>query len=246
MRLRDKVQLKIVPIDRIKTDLVPLNRSLQLSLIETEQKDPIKLRLLHDNPDYDYEVVDGRRRLKALIDSGMSTVLAYVVTEMDDTELALQALIGNSGTPNELDEAKHIIALEQVGHSGQEIAKMTGYSPSTISQRKKLIEKLHPVAQLKLQSGDIKVSTALEATKLPLEEQEEIFSNGHSPSYKEVFEKVRVWQSDQLSFDLETKSETKPGLFLTREQVESLLSGQSISVQWMEKSFNIKGENSNE
>ena len=227
MRLRDKVQLKNIPIAKIKTDLAPINQSLQISLLEVEQKDPIKVRVI-SHPNFDYEIVDGRRRLKAMTDSGVTTVLAYVVTEMDDTELALQALVGNSGTPNEYDEAKHIIALEQAGYTGQQISKMTGYSPATISQRKKLVEKLHPDLQLKLQAGDIKVSTALEATKLPLSEQENIFGNGHNPSYKEVFEFVRAWESEQLSFDIEPENEVKSGLFLTWEQVEQLMGGQVL------------------
>lgn len=239
MRLRDRIQLKNILVNRIKTDLAPLNKSLQLSIMEVEQKDPVKVRVIN-HPDFDYEIVDGRRRLKALIDSGLTTVLAYVVSEMDDTELAVQALVGNSGTPNELDEARHIIALEQAGKTGQEISKMTGYSPATISQRKKLVEKLCLSAQNKLQAGEIKVSTALAATKLPLEEQEEIFGNGHNPSYKEVFEHVRQWQASQMEFDIEVETEVKPGLFLTSEQVELLLSGQSANVQWMGQSFNIK------
>ncbi len=238
-RLRDKVQLKNIPIAKIKTDLAPINQSLQISLLEIEQKDPIKVRVI-SSPNFDYEIVDGRRRLKVLTDSGFTTVLAYVVTEMDDTELALQALVGNSGTPNELDEAKHIIALEQAGYTGQEIAKKTGYSSATISQRKKLVEKLHPSGQLKLQSGDIKVSTALEATKLPLTEQENIFSNGHKPSYKEVFEYVRAWESKHLEFDIEPENEVKPGLFLTSEQVLKLFNGQVLDLEYDNKIISLK------
>ncbi len=241
MRLRDKIKLANIPVDKIKHDIASLNKSLQLSLLTSEQKDPVKVRVLSNNPNYDYEIVDGRRRLKALLDSGVTFVLAYVVNEMDDTELALQALIGNSGTPNELDEAKHIIALEQAGKTGQEISKMTGYSPATISQRKKLVEKLHPNGQAKLQAGDIKVSTALEATKLPLTEQEELFTNGANPSYKDVFQKVREWEASLLlDFDLETKSDTKPGLFLTAEQVEALLAGQFLELEYMGQWFNLK------
>lgn len=230
-RLRDRMQLKNILVSEIKTDQAPLNKSMQMSLMEAEQKDPIKVRIIEDSI-FKYEIVDGRRRLRSLIESGMTTVLAFVVTEMDDRELALQALIGNSGTPNEYDEAKHILALESAGYTGLQISKMTGYSNATISQRKKLVEKLHPLGQAKLQAGEIKVSTALTATKLPLDEQEALFSNGHTPSYKDVFETVRQWESDQLVFDLETKIDVKPGLFLTSEQVERLLAGEIFDVTW--------------
>ena len=241
MRLRDRIKLLNVPINKIKTDEVPTDKELQTSLLEQQQKYPVKIRpIIH--PDFDYEIVNGRQRIKALVDIGEIQVLA-LIEEMDDVELHFQALIGNANRPNEIDEARHIIELEQRGFTGQEIAKMIRFSQATVSQRKRLIEKLHPNGQAKLQAGEIKVSTALEATKLPLSEQEELFKNGDRPSYKDVFEKVRTWESSQLEFDLEVKTVTKPGLFLTSEQVESLLAGQTIIVEWMEKSFNIKGEN---
>jgi ParB/RepB/Spo0J family partition protein len=237
MRLRDK--LKSIPIARIKTDIVPDDKSLQESMLEASQKYPIKVRPV-EHPDYDYEIVNGRQRIDAMLKTGANFIEA-IVEPMDDVELHFQALIGNANKPNELDEARHIIELEQRGFTGQQIAKMTRFSPATISQRKKLVEKLHLKGQLKLQCGDIKVSTALEATKLPLTEQEELFKNGDKPSYKEVFQKVREWEASLLlDFDLETKSETKPGLFLTAEQVEALLSGQLVGVDWMGQSFVLK------
>lgn len=236
MRLRDK--LKNIPIDRIKTDIVPDDKSLQESLLETSQKYPIKVRPII-NPDFDYEIVNGRQRIDAMIKTGGKFIEA-IVEPMDDAELHLQALIGNANKPNEIDEARHIIKLEEMGYTGQEIARLVRYSSTTISQRKRLVEKLHPLGQDKLQRGDIKPSTALVATKLPLEEQEEIFGNGHNPSYKEVFEHVRHWQSSQMEFDIEVQSEVKPGLFLTSEQVELLLSGQLVGVDWMGQSFVLK------
>lgn len=233
MRLRDK--LKNIPIARILTDAVPDDKSLQESLLEARQKFPIKVRPI-THPDYDYEIVNGRQRIDALVKTGALYVEA-IVEEMDDTELHIQALIGNANKANEIDEARHIIKLEEMGYTGDQIAKLTRYSQATISQRKKLVEKLHVTAQEKLQRGNIKVSTALEATKLPLEVQFEIFDNGHNPSYKEVYEKVRDWQADQLVFDLESKTDVKPGLFLTSDQVEQLLEGQLIGVDWMDESF---------
>lgn len=238
MRLRDK--LKSIDISKIKTDIVPDDKSLQESLLSCEQKYPIKVRPI-THPDFDYEIVNGRQRIDAMIKTGGKFIEA-IVEPMDDAELHLQALIGNANKPNEIDEARHIIKLEEMGYTGDQIAKMTRYSQATISQRKKLIEKLCLSAQNKLQAGEIKVSTALAATKLPLEEQEEIFGNSHNPSYKEVFEHVRQWQSSQMEFDIEVETEVKPGLFLTSEQVELLLSGQSVNVQWMGQSFNIKGD----
>lgn len=237
MRLRDK--LKNIPINRIKTDIVPDDKSLQESLLEASQKYPIKVRPIA-HPDYDYEIVNGRQRIDAMVKTG-GIYIEAIVEEMDDAELHIQALIGNANKPNEIDEARHIIKLEELGYTGDQIAKIVRYSSATVSQRKKLIEKLHPVAQLKLQSGDIKVSTAMEATKLPLDEQEELFSNGYNPTYKEVFERVRGWQSDQMAFDLDSKSDVKPGLFLTSEQLQELVyEGKTLNLEWMGQWFNLK------
>lgn len=238
MRLRDK--LKKIPINRIKTDIVPDDKSLQLSLMEQEQKYPIKVRPI-SHSDFDYEVVNGRQRIDALSKTG-SLYVEAIVEEMDDVQFHLQALIGNANKSNKLDEAWHILELEQRGFTDLEIAKLVRFSSATITQRKKLIEKLHPLGQDKLQKGEIKPSAALEATKLPLDAQEELFNNGRNITYKEIFEQVRNWQSEQLVFDVEVQTETKPGLFLTSQQVETLLSGETIEVKWMEEIFNIKSE----
>lgn len=237
MRLRDK--LKNLPINRIKTDIVPDDQVLQLSLVEVSQKYPVKVRPI-THPDFDYEIVNGRQRLDALSKTGVTHVEA-IVEVMDDTELHLQALIGNANKPNEIDEAYHIIRLEEAGYTGEQIAKMTRYSQATITQRKKLVEKLHLEGQMKLRTGDLKVSAALEATKLPLEMQQELFTHNGKVSYKEVFEKVREWESEALLFDVEpAQNDIKPGLFLSAEQVEKLLNDQEIEVEYEGLKLNIK------
>lgn len=239
MRLRDKVQLKNIPINKIKTDTVPPDKELQISLLEAEQKYPIKIRPI-DNPDYDYEVVNGRQRIDALQKTGQTHVQA-LVESMGDQEYHIQALIGNAGRPNEVDEGRHIIQLEEMGFTGEQIAKLTRYSTSTVSQRKRLWEKLHPQLREKVQQGLMKASAALEATKVPLDVQAELISNGNKITFKEVFEEVRSWQAQQLDlFSDDLPNEVKPGLFLTSQQVEDLLSGESLEVNWMDYTFIIK------
>ncbi|RJR12462.1 ParB/RepB/Spo0J family partition protein [Candidatus Parcubacteria bacterium] len=233
-------KLKKIPITKIKFEKWGFEPSLQESLFETEQKDPIKVRKIED-VEFDYEVVYGRRRLNALMQGGQHTVLALVVDDMDDVELALNALIENSGTPNELDEGRHILYLMSQGISGKEIAKKIGYSPATISQRVRLVEKTHPQIQEKVQTGEIKVSAALEASKLSFVDQERLLNNGEKLTFKYVFEKVREWQANQLDlFDSEPHGQVKPGLFLSSQEVEALLSGEIIQVFWTDKVFNLK------
>lgn len=241
MRLRDKVQLKNIPINKIKTDAVPPDRELQISLLEAEQKYPIKVRPI-DNPDFDYEVVNGRQRIDALQKTGQTHVQA-LVEAMGNEEYHIQALIGNAGRPNEVDEGRHILELEGMGYTGEQIAKMTRYSTSTVSQRKRLWEKLHPQLREKVQQGLMKASAALEATKVPLDVQAEMISNGNKITYKEVFEEVRNWQAQQLDlFSDDLPNEVKPGLFLTSGQVENLLNGMDLEVTWMGQTIvlNIK------
>lgn len=240
MRLRDKVQLKNILISKIKTDAVPPDKELQTSLLEAEQKYPIKVRPI-DNPDYDYEVVNGRQRIDALSKIGQTHVQALVET-MGDQEFHIQALIGNASRPNEVDEGRHIIQLEQMGFTGEQIAKLTRYSTSTVSQRKRLWEKLHPDLRRKVQEGKMKASAALEATKLPLSVQVELLSNGNRVTYNEVFEEVRKWQANELDLFGDFENDVKPGLFLTSEQVEALLAGETLEVVWMGQSLNVKNE----
>lgn len=238
MRLRDKVQLKNIPINKIKTDAVPPDKELQISLLEAEQKYPIKVRPI-DNPDYDYEVVNGRQRIDALSKTGQTHVQA-LVESMGDQEYHIQALIGNAGRPNEVDEGRHIIELEQMGFTGEQISKLTRYSASTVSQRKRLWEKLHPDLRRKVQEGKMKASAALEATKLPLSVQVDLLSNGNRVTYTEVFEEVRKWQAQELDLLGDFENDVKPGLFLASEQVEALLVGETLEVTWMGQVLNIK------
>lgn len=233
-RLRDIIQLKNIKIEEIKTDMVPLVLTLKESLLEIEQKDPIKVRE-YVNGTYQYEIVDGRRRLKALYDSGETNVLALVIKNMDDTELSINALVGNSGQPNPMDEAYHMANLKEQGYTGEQIAKVSGYSQSRISLTLKLLS-LIPELQLLLSKGEMKFSAGYEAAKLPKDKQLillEKFNNGQAPTHKFIFEEVRNYQAEKVSlFNLNNNIEVKPGLFLNSDEVEGLLNGETIIIDW--------------
>jgi len=244
-RLRDEMKLKRVKISDVDIETSPLEKLTQASLLEIGQKDPIKLSL---NKNGRYKIIYGRRRLTALIANDQNTVLAIIVENIDDTELAIQALVENSGKPNPIDEARHLITLQAAGHTLEQIGKMVGYSTASISQRSKLAEKLHPNLQDLCAKGNIKISGAIEITKLPKEEQNKFvdrINNGEKPTNKMISETVRLWQTNQIGLfedDIFEANNIKPGLFLNSEQVERLLNNESIMVEYNGKSFNIKKE----
>ena len=229
-RLRDQVTLKNVLLSEIKVPETPPDEILQESLFEEQQKKPVELRPI-DDPVYKYEIIDGRRRFLSLLNLEAQTVLAEIWFDVDDTEFHKRALIGNSGKPNPIDEADHMLALKCQGYTQESIGKLTGYSPGRISTTIKIAEKLHPNLKVLARQGKMNISACVEATKLPYEEQEQL--NGNL-SYKTIFEKVREWQSSQLSlFDDEEKINIQ-GLFLSFDQMEKLSQGKEIEIEWNE------------
>lgn len=241
-RLRDVMQLRNIQIAEIKTDEVPLNLTLKESLFEIDQKDPIKVRK-YENGIFKYEIVDGRRRLKALAESGQTQVLALVVNEMDDTELSIQALVANSGQPNPMDEARHMAKLREQGYDGKQIAKTSGYSQGRVSQTLKLVDCLIPELQELVSLGEMKISAAYETAKLPKDRQNDILNdikNGQKPTFRFVFEKVRDWQAQELDmFDVE-EDELEPGLFLSSEQLHELIDGKILNLTWNGRDLAIR------
>lgn len=231
-RLRDKIQLKNIPIDQIEIPNVPLDQDLLTSLVETDQKDPIKVVPNGKT----YRVNSGKRRVRALKATGAKSVLALVVYDMeDDQEFALQALISNAGKPNPMDEADHMMTLKEAGYTQKQIAKEIGYSEGRVSYTLKFKTHLCPILQEMLRIGEINLMTATEATKLPIEEQIDYIGNladaEEKVTYKSMFEEVRQYQAQTMP-ELPINEEIKPGLFLTGEQVEWMLSGHIVEMKW--------------
>lgn len=235
-RLRETMQLKKVPISEIEPIIAPVEKLKQISLFEVGQRDPVKLAQLSEGT-YKYRVIDGRRRIAALFASEEQYVLALVKGIRDNKEAALEALISNSGTPNEYDEAIHIALLQnQYGMKNKEIARVTGYSESTISQRIKLLIDLHTKLQYMLQCGDINVSTAQEACRIPIEVQRERILSLEKITYKAVFEIVREWQGEQIQddilFDLPEPNITNQGLYLSDNEIDNLMAGECVQIEY--------------
>lgn len=242
------MKLKKIKIKDINIEVAPSNEMQQASLIETTQNEnPIQLRL---NGNGKYDIIDGRRRVVDLIAIGKDTVWA-IIKEVSDAELAMQAIILNSGTANYMDEADHIYTLIQKhGMSIEAIAKKGNVTTQTIYDRLRLKEKLIPEIQEHLRAGTIKYSVALELTHLPISKQAEastILDSGEKLKLKDVKEVKRLYQAEntyeslQIPLIPEEQGPTfSPGLFLDSEQVKVLLAGQSLEVEYQGRNLTLK------
>ncbi len=242
MRLRDEWKIARIPVDKIEREEAPYSDELLESLYQSNQKYPITVT---PNGDDGFLLINGRRRLNAIIANGGKDVLAWIKPNVDGQELATMALIGNAGTPNEMDECRHIMTLLDY-HTQEQIAEMIGVSPATISQRLKL-NKLIPEYQYLLSlgknRGGINFTTALELCKLLAKKQKEIFDGDEKVSYKIAHKEVIEANSEQLSLpEFDVVDKLKPGLFLMAEQVEEMLKGINIVVKWNEMTLFIQAQ----
>jgi ParB/RepB/Spo0J family partition protein len=162
-----------VLVKYIKPVVAPTSKSQQKSLLQQGQKQPIRLRLTED-PDYIYEVTDGRRRVSDLIASGATTVMALIENNISDAQAHLDALILNAGKPNFMDEARHLKALQsKYNYSEAQLAEMTNYSASKINNLLQLCL-LIPEFQHSMLKGDLKQGAGRALAKLPREVQEDV------------------------------------------------------------------------
>lgn len=222
------MKLEVVDVSQINVVVAPSSKAQQLSLLELEQINPIRLR-----PDGNgrYDIVDGRRRLVDLIKIGRETVQA-IVEELTDAQLHSYALTLNSGTSNPMDEAEHIVYLIGLGHTQAEIAQMCNWSEAKVSQRVRLLD-LIPEVKEQLRRGDTKVSAALILTKLDRKTQKVLAREG-SVALRAAGEALREQQSSQLGlFDITVPDlGIKPGLFFTSEQMTLLADDKEVQVDW--------------
>ena len=96
----------------------------------------------------------------------------------------------------------------------------------------KLVEKLIPEFQAQLQVGHINVTAALTLCKLSEGEQRELLSEKKVTS-KIATEKLREKDSNQIPLiDVPDENPVKPGLFLSSQQVEELLNGEVVNIEY--------------
>lgn len=122
---------------------------------------PITVRPVEGDPDYDYEVVAGNTRWSGTIDAGLATVPA-IIRSMTDEEAIKFAIIENVQrrdlTPiEEAHAAKDLLA--QTGNDQDEVMRILGWSQTKLNSRVLLTHACAEVEDALLQ-GQIKIGHA--------------------------------------------------------------------------------------
>lgn len=220
-------QLLIIPIELINDVPAPTEKARQQSLIEIGQVEPIRLRVTEAGR---YDLVDGRRRVANLKANGAAHIEA-LVENITDNQAALHALALNvSRSHSPMIEARLIAQLMQT-HTQQEVAKMLGVTQAFISQRLSLLD-LVPALQRKLELGQMTMSAARAAKKLPTEDQERLaeLDKVTVDSAKEMLRGYQAEMVDLSEIDIPDWSSEPPTVHLSKEQVTALKKGQPVTV----------------
>lgn len=135
--------------------------------------------------DTGFELVAGERRFMAAKLAGMATINATVRDLTDEQVLEVQLIenLQRDGL-HELAEAEGYEALQQLGHTADEIADKIGKSRAYVYSRLKLLA-LSKVARKAFYEGSLNASTALLIARIPVESLQaealkEITQNGYN------------------------------------------------------------------
>ncbi len=110
------------------------------------QKQPIQVKIVEDDPNYKYELVDGERRWRAAKKAGLKEMAALLVEVKDEKEQFLNAVVANYGNKEPFDiEAAFALGKikKDFGYSHQKIAKIISKPLSWVNTRLRLL-KLYP------------------------------------------------------------------------------------------------------
>src|SRR5437588_9989032 len=149
-------------------------RQLLASLAASEQKKPIVVVAVPDQPDR-YLVIDGCKRIAALQQLGRDTVEA-VVWPMDEVQaLVLDRSLHWSEPESALEEGWLLAELEQrFGYGLEELARQFDRSVRWVSRRLALVELLPDSVQQQVRVGQIPAQVALQylvpAARRPLDD----------------------------------------------------------------------------
>lgn len=232
------MKLKTVSIDDIQDAPAARSKARQRSLLALGQRFPAKVRLVNGY----YEIVDGRRRVQDAQAAGLEEVLV-VVEEMDEDQAAMDALVANlSRSPNPMNEAHLLGRLTDKGYTQEQLARALGVSQGLISQRLALLD-LIPALQSKLKRGEMTLSAARAARKLPSADQERLVGLDRV-TVGAAQGALRSYQSEMV--DLSTLDvpegpgdNHRPSVVLSGDEMERLTSGEAVTVSWQGQEITI-------
>jgi ParB/RepB/Spo0J family partition protein len=220
-------QLTKISVDLIKSVPAPTSKPRQQSLIEIGQVDPVRVRLTSEGL---YSITDGRRRVANLIANG-ATEIEVIIEDINDNQAAFTALALNvSRSHSPMTEARLIAQLMQT-HTQQEVAKMLGVTQALISQRLTLLD-LVPELQDKLERGEMTMSAARAAIKLPTSDQLALsrLDKITVDAARQVLRSYQAEMVDLSAIDI-PEMETEPAsVQVTKEQAKALAKGQPLNI----------------
>jgi ParB/RepB/Spo0J family partition protein len=146
----------------------PTFRKLVESVARRGVIKPVLLALL---PSGDYEVIDGRRRVRAAMEAGREGIKAIVSHTEGPVPAALGLHLHVTRSANVAAEVQQIRQLQQMGHSDTAIARATGMALPTIRKRALLNQLPEPLA-VALEDGRISASVAEATAKCPAADRE--------------------------------------------------------------------------
>ena len=168
-----RAPMRVVDLLPLAKDAVAPSRQLVASVRRYGVVTPV---ILVDTGDgQGRQLVDGRRRVLAAKDAGLTHVEAVIYSfDREDArgfpaELLTLAL-NELRRPNPVAEAEAIRRLLDRGAPLRDICRATGMSPARVKQRMRLLNLAAPLAQA-LSQGEITVGTAEAAAKLSSTEQ---------------------------------------------------------------------------
>lgn len=156
--------------------------SLELSIQQRGQLQPVMVRQLPKNRDHDYELVDGQRRWHACSKLGVSlrAVVINPENEEDQFEISVASNFQRAGhTPMEIAKAvTRMMDPDRGGRTAEYVATLFGKSPAWIYLQARLIN-LVPEIQARLEPGgkrmangnEFPLALACELARLPAEKQ---------------------------------------------------------------------------
>ncbi len=141
--------------DQIRKRFTGIKR-LALSIRFVGQTNPGKVRLVHDDPQYDAELIDGERRLRAVLLIPDRRFKAFVEDGIEDVATQYEHCVAsNFGRQDHdpLEITASISRFQQDGKKNAEIAQIFGKSEGWVSQYLSLA-KLAPEVQAMLTPPD--------------------------------------------------------------------------------------------
>ena len=168
-----RAPMRVVDLLPLAQDAVAPSRQLVASVRRYGVVTPV---ILVDTGDgQGKQLVDGRRRVLAAKDAGLTHVEAvtYSFNREDARTFPAELLtlaLNELRRPNPVAEAEAIRRLLDRGAPLRDICRATGMSPARVKQRMRLLNLAAPLAQA-LSQGEITVGTAEAAAKLSSTEQ---------------------------------------------------------------------------